>query len=529
MTNEDAAPLPNRASSTEGMRAVEDADLRRLLDAEVARLWGRRTTFTEAEALAAVWQAGYDVSPSIDPRFVLVREADGQRPRHWRLEGQALANNRLLDALVTGRWDGRELDRELDRLDRLDGVRSIFCPLDARFDVERDGALHPAKRETTVPLTAAVREELGGLRPALLERWRSAGAQPWTLRQVTEALGALGWSRAAERGAWQLVRAWLGDWAEVARVGVDYWVIAAGLPTPHGTTHLQVVPVIAASADSGEDEREEGTARSDTPGDQPTPSPPAALPELPARPDQAAGLSARWTDVLRTTNLIEGAIHVPAQARHVYPARAPGQERWQALRGKWFETDEDLWLWLDRASDRLCGPALAEQLGWLEAGRRVHIQWTPEVVVLRLLGVDETVQREEMRLVDVAELAALRAGLGESYRQSLQAILAAHPDGLTFPQLVDALCRRQGHVVHRGTIRALLSAGNFRRREGRWYAADDSRSGARRLRLALAATLLPRDSAPSGPVDAGDPAQLRLLAQGVAERLRRLRAGLRRP
>jgi hypothetical protein len=133
-----------------------------------------------------------------------------------------------------------------------------------------------------------------------------------------------------------------------------------------------------------------------------------------------------------------------------------------------------------------------------------------------------------MRLVDVAELAALRAGLGESYRRSLQAILAAHPECLAFPELVDALYRRQGHAVHRGTIRAVLSAGAFLRRQGRWHAADDSMVGARRLRRALAATLLPADSPPLGRVDAGDPEQLRRLARGVAERLRQLRAGLRR-
>src|SRR5215208_1013136 len=85
----------------------------RLLATAVSGLASWRRTFTEAEALGAVWEAGYEVTPQSDARFCLAREADGKHPRHWRLVQHTLANERLLDALNVGGWDGRDVDREL--------------------------------------------------------------------------------------------------------------------------------------------------------------------------------------------------------------------------------------------------------------------------------------------------------------------------------------------------------------------------------------------------------------------------------
>jgi hypothetical protein len=53
----------------------------RLLDAAVGILASWRRTFTEAEALSAVWEAGYEVTPQSDSRYCLAREADGKRMR----------------------------------------------------------------------------------------------------------------------------------------------------------------------------------------------------------------------------------------------------------------------------------------------------------------------------------------------------------------------------------------------------------------------------------------------------------------
>jgi hypothetical protein len=114
-------------------------DLARLLAVAVARLLAWRRTFTEEEALSSVWEAGYEVSPAFDPRFVLACESDGRHPPQWRLAEHVLVNDRLLGELRTGQWDGRDLDTELVRLDAADQVHYVFCPLDPRFVVRADG------------------------------------------------------------------------------------------------------------------------------------------------------------------------------------------------------------------------------------------------------------------------------------------------------------------------------------------------------------------------------------------------------
>ena len=63
-------------------------------------------------------------------------------------------------------------------------------------------------------------------------------------------------------------------------------------------------------------------------------------------------------------------------------------------------------------------------------------------------------------------------------------------EGLTFAQVVGALRERQGHDVHRGTVRTLLYAGGFVHRGGRWFAAPQSEVGARKLRAALVEALV---------------------------------------
>jgi len=87
-------------------------------------------------------------------------------------------------------------------------------------------------------------------------------------------------------------------------------------------------------------------------------------------------------------------------------------------------------------------------------------------------------------------LKALRGGVGESYRQSLQAILAEKADGLTFAQVVHALRERQGHDVPRNTVRAILYAGGFLHHNRLWFAAPQNEQGARKLRAALVETLM---------------------------------------
>ena len=222
-----------------------DDELVQLLDEAVARLSTHRFTFTDDEAFVSIWERGYDISPQADPgsRFALAAETDGKHRRQWRLQTQALANDRLLDALTAGTWDGRNLEVELARLDAEDQVHYVFCPSDPRFLLQSDGRLERADREHNVALPAETQAALDALGPALLEQWHAEGAEPLTVRQLTERLGSLRWPDAHARNGWLLVRAWLLRWRQVSRVGQDYWVPADAIPKEPEHARLQVLPV----------------------------------------------------------------------------------------------------------------------------------------------------------------------------------------------------------------------------------------------------------------------------------------------
>ena len=156
---------------------------------------------------------------------------------------QALANNRLLDALRSGAWDGRDLDAKLARLNAEDQAHYTFCPNDARFTFLADGTLEEAGREYNVTVPPATRAALDALAPQLLEQWHARGDEPLTVRQVTELLATLGWTEASERNGWQMVRAWLLAWPEVARTGQDEsWLPVVAIPEASGRMRLQVLP-----------------------------------------------------------------------------------------------------------------------------------------------------------------------------------------------------------------------------------------------------------------------------------------------
>jgi len=243
--------------------------------------------------------------------------------------------------------------------------------------------------------------------------------------------------------------------------------------------------------------------------------------------EQSAGIVASWTVTLRTTNLIEGYLTVPKVSRGAYPPRAGGGQTWDVIRGKWFDTGDDLWIWLDRDHDRLCGPDLADKVAWCEAGERLHIAWAQDIIILRPRGVDADVQAEETRLIDTDALAALRGGLGESYRQSLQAILIDAPGGLAFIDLVTRIRERQNHQVHRGTVRALLSAGGFVQGDGRWFAAPDPTDGARSLRKALVQSLVTSHHVDTGVVAPASELDFPATVHAIHDRLRTLVEKLR--
>jgi hypothetical protein len=479
----------------------------------VQRLAATRRTFTEEEALAPIWEERYNVSPQDDTRFVLGREADGRAPRHWHLVGQVVANNRLIEALEAGTWDGRDVDAELARLDQENGGHHVFCPADERLMVHPDGRIDLADDERDLVLPPDVQSALDALAERVLERWRAAGPVPWTARQVTEALADLGWERARARGGWVQVRGWLRAWTAVARVGRDYWLPADALPSGPARTRLSVIRVRGESspdaARGGEGAAPSTAGVSGGGRSDPLPA------ELTTAP---AGASTRWTTALRTVNLLEGFLPVPAAARAAYPPAPRGGGRWEVLRGQWFETGEPFWVWLDRERDLLCGPELAERLAWREAGERFEITWAAECLVFRPAGTDSEVQREETRLADAETLAGLRGGPGESYRQSVTAVLADQPSGLPFRDLLAAVRARQGHDVHRGTLRAVLYAGGFVCRDGRWQAGPDEGRSRRLFREAvvLAAGDGPSREAQGHPPRAVASLRLRLRWRTVA-------------
>lgn len=487
----------------------------RLLEATIARLWPLRRTFTEEEALRPLWEEGYEIAAHPEVGFALAREADGRHERQWRLAEQRLANDRLLDLLVAGAWDGRDLDAQLARLDTEEGGHHTFCSIDDRFETERGGMLVPARREVDAPLLPAVQAELEALGPALLGRWREAGAAPMTVRGLTAWLGDLGWPGARERESWLLVRSWLRGWSLVQRVGQDYWLPAVNLPTPPARARLSVLPVHPADRETPAQPATVADA------DRHVPPPEARGAGKQVQLDGVAGASsAAWTTLLRTINLIEGFLSVPVAARAAYPVRATGEGDHTALPGLWHTTGDGIWLWLDRAGDRLFGPPLAEHLAWCEAGDLLRVDWAPDAIVLRVVGHDDEIQREEARLVDLEELAALRGGLGESYRQSLQAILLAAPDGLPFADVVAVLRERQGHAIHRGTIRAVLASGGFVHRQGRWFAAANDAAGGRQLRAVLVDAMVANDDQTTASNAPGsEPERLRARAQAIRTRL----------
>ena len=400
------------------------------------------------------------------------------------------------------------------------GSAQIYCPADPRFSTLADGTLEAADHEYNLTLSPETRAALDALGQKLLEHWHNEGDKPLTLLQLTELLGKLGWSAAGERTGWLLVRAWLLAWTEVARAGQDYWIAARSLPREPGHTRLQVLPV-SGQPDPVEplDQTQGETAINEAPGSLEQESLPTIGKSQVIQGRVVIGHAVSWTYALRTIHLLEGFIPVPSTARGAYPPRVVGEGERAVLRGLWYDSDEPLWLWLDRAQDRLYGPDLAYQLEWREAGDLLRVEWRPEVIVLRVTGHDDEVQREETRLVDPHTLKALRGGLGESYRRSLQAILLEKTAGLTFAQVVKALSERQGHAIHRGTVRALLSAGGFVQRSGRWFAAPQDHMAARTLRAALVETLLPQEKSEQVTGPTAGSGQQRKKVQAIKARL----------
>lgn len=475
-------------------------ELSQLLEGVVRRLSSARRTFTEKEALQPVWEAGYDIAIQSDAHFVQVHEGDSKHPGHWRLVNHAVANTRLLNELLSGTWDGRSLDEKLAELDAEDQQHYVFCPLDARLTLTPQGILEPAEHERNVKLPRKMKKALDELAPQLLARWSDAGAEPWTVRAITEVLRDLAWPDAVLPNAWLYVRAWLLIWSQVRRVGQDYWIPADQLPSAVQHTRQQVRPLYVPDPPPIGSEMLASITSFKRPVVVTKPAGTNADESQVVLRGEVTDNRAGWTVHLRTANLLEGFLHVPSAVRGVYPPPVPGEEHNVVVRGMWHEDGTRLWLWLDRTKNHLYGPMLAEKLMWLQAGAILRIEWAPDAIVIQQVGQDEDIRNEEARLVDLETLATLRGGIGENYRHSLQAILIEAPQGLTFAEVIIAMRNRQQHEVHRGTIHAILYSGGFVQQDHRWFAAPDAAASARRLRAALVETLLPAEQKNTTPI-----------------------------
>jgi len=459
------------------------------LDEAYERLRTTRRTFTEKEALHSARLEGYELKLSFDERFAMAEPRQDRIPPHWRLAEQTLANTRLLNELKTGTWDGQQLDEKLLELDQEDHLHYTFYPFDPRRFQNRQGAWE-ATGERQIALPLGLKETLDTFTERLHARW----SVPLTVGQVLALLEELGWEHENIASVHRCLRAWLLTTDQFCRVGVDYWIPTEQLPREVQRTRLQVPPIRTAAgrADQNVPTGEHLTALSAEEQNKQQPR------EQIIFQGTATRTQATWTATLYSIHLLAGFIPVPKAIRGIYPAPTPGEGNAAVLKGLWYEDATDLWIWLDRTHHRFYGPDLLDKMSWLSAGTRLQIEWNAEQIVLREVGLDAEVQQAETRLVDMEELKKLRGGLGESYRQAIQAILMAAPDGLTFQELASAINQRQNHEVARGTIRSILSGGGFIQRERRWFAAPDTTKGARQLREAFLETLVPQGEESAG-------------------------------
>jgi hypothetical protein len=460
------------------------------LDEAYERLKTTRRTFTEREALNAARLEGYELKLSFDKRFARAEARQGQILPHWRLAEQTLANTRLLNELKVGIWDGQNVDEKLHELDQEDQQYYTFYPHDPRMFLNRKGAWEASgERQITLPL--GLKGELDTFIEGLHTRWIELNT-PLTVGQVLAILEELGWRHDGLSSINRYIRAWLLATEQFRRVGEDYWIPAELLPPEIKRTRLQVLPIRVSAEEAVQHSLEGEQGVEFTQEEQER----AHKREQIIFKGTATKSQVTWIATLLSIHLNEGFLPIPKAIRGIYPPLLPGEENISVLRGLWYDDADEIWIWLDRTHHRLYGPNLLDKIGFYSAGIKLKIDWNIDGLVLREEGHDEEVQKEETRLIDLEELKQLRGGIGEGYRQTIQTLLLAAPEGFTFKEIVIALRARQQHEVPRSTVRSILASGGFIQWRQRWYAAPDTRTGAKKLKEAQLETLVPQ--APEG-------------------------------
>lgn len=462
-----------------------------------------RRTFTEVEACGPLEDEGFDWRFALDyddvmvegahapgqRRFLMARDGDLLGPSEWYLASHTLANARLLERLERGDWDGQHLDAQLEWLDtQAPPTHHIFCEKDPRFECVA-GRWHLAGEAKNEALPPAVRDGLNALWPGILEEWRTAPS-PRTLAQLTRSFEAAGWSALPAQTRWRWVASWLEEGLWVQRVGADFWMLADAIPSAPARSRIAVLPQRDPKPAPELKAQFDALSPRDfetVPGSVPPLGVPALSVPIPAHNFPQA--SASWQVTLRTVHTLEGFVPVPAEARGAYPPQLRAESPLRVVEGQWFSTGEMLWLWLNRESHRFYGPDLKAQLEWCEVGTKLHLAWNGELIRISVVGFDSAIAQEESRLVDIEALAQLRKGKGESYRASIATLLEFGGQGLELPELVERLSQRVEHAVHVGTVRAILRAGGFAQKEGRWFLPHPDQSAAN-LRQGLTRALV---------------------------------------
>jgi hypothetical protein len=434
----------------------------------------RRFTFTEEEVLKPLWEEGEDARLREDSRFQVVLLPHQSIVLQWRLSMHIVANHALYEMLMDEYWDGQDLYSCLQQLDQETSEISfhIFCLNDQRFVLAEDEqslySLSLRSTEGKEELTLEQKNIIDRVAPQLLLVASQKRKKPWSTTSIMEELKLLTQSREIlDTCVPAALENWLLHEEAWVRVGVDMWLPKDEIPRVEKQHRYAVLPVFSVENSSNLAVPEvvsERTLAQDAFQIQTIEEP------TEAKDFQFPNKSIRWKVILRTFHINEGNVPVPTQARTLYP-HARKLFSIVALAGVWFANASEMTVWLDKEKHQLFGPDLQEQLAFLEAGTELEVTLTVTSIVFRIVGIDQKVAEEEVRLVDLSGLAQLRSTTLESYRSSLRAILARQNMPLRFQELYDELCRRQQHQPNRATIRSILSSSPefiFMKKDGKW-------------------------------------------------------------
>jgi hypothetical protein len=456
----------------------------------------KRFTFSEKDVLQWLWDEGEDIRLREDSRFCEANVPNQTHPAQWKLHRQIITNQHLYELLEDEEWDGSNLYQYLEQLDQnISGDAShIFYVHDHRFILSHNdqGLYNVSLRidKKRIILTPEQKDSIDQLAAQILALFSDNDQTPWSTHILLEHLKQLSSTpHSLEEVLPAALENWLLQREEWARVGRDRWFPKKLLPSLAKSHRYAVLPV--SSQVNGSPLSLSSTSY-DTSTIQEIIQ---AVDEAGRHQDQLTISSGvKWKMTLRTIHINEGYMPIPTKARVSYP-RAKNLSSIVAVPGMWFSDASEMTIWLDTAKHQLYGPDLQDQLAFLVAGTVLEILWTASGITFNTIGVDTAIAEEEVRLVDLTELAHLRSATLESYRSSLRAIMAPSNVGWNFPELYNALCDRQQHKPNRSTIRSILSSSPefiFVKAQNKWMLSDDitAEIGARALRKA---TLIAQD------------------------------------